>query len=98
MIRAIMNRLNLGQLLFAGSATTAWNWLTDSEIGVLIANVTGILIILLLLRKFLFALYEDITKLRVRTKKDQHDGLIADEGDVMKPAWPEQIKDTQGND
>ncbi len=84
MIRAIINRLNLGQLMFAGSATTVWNWLTDSEIGVLIANVTGILIILLLLRKFIFALYEDITKFRTRIKKDELNGLIADEDDVIK--------------
>ena len=65
----ILTRIKNSLLYLAGTGSTVWNWTVKTDLGTIIANATGLLILLLLFRKLAYACVEDYVKLKGRLKQ-----------------------------
>ena len=64
----LLTRFKNSLLYLAGTGSTVWNWTVRTDLGTLIANATGLLILLLMLRKLAYACVEDYVKLKSRLR------------------------------
>lgn len=69
-INSAIEKVSFDKVILMAFGSTIWNWITNSQSGTIIANITGILILLLIIRKFIFSIVEDISKLRGKKVND----------------------------
>ena len=66
------------KLIIIAIGTSIWNWITNSDSGILIANITGMLILLLVIRAVVHALIKDYNKIFRKVKAENEDKELSD--------------------
>ena len=64
---AMIDKVNLFQLAVAGTGAGVYNWLSTNHIGFWISLLTGVLILLLTIGKFIITIVRDYKKWRAGT-------------------------------
>ena len=87
----ILTRIKNSLLYLAGTGSTVWNWTVKTDLGTLIANATGLLILLLLFRKLAYACVEDYVKLKSRLRT-QRTGQLPDAPEDVDEIIKKELK------
>ena len=67
---AMIDKINLFQLAVVGTGAGVFNWLSANNFGFWISLITGVLILLLTIRKFIITFVSDYKKMRAGTLFD----------------------------
>lgn len=68
-VKSAIAKVSDDQVLLAAFGSMIWNFITNSASGTLIANITGILILFLIIRKVVFSIIADVKKLVRKSPK-----------------------------
>lgn len=78
-IKSIFERIAPDKIIVLGIGTTIWNWLVNSDLGIMVANVTGIMILFLVIRQVVMAVKTDLATFRNDSDKKK----IKSEGESL---------------